>query len=512
MAMMSNERILSVFGEKSQTTEHAMQIRVESANSNIERVLSVVAKANIEGVSVFEGELRGEGEVRVDVVYLGAEGEIFTTTQTAQLAISIKNDMFFANQTANLFANIISADVENVLQNEVIVSVVVGLTPFVCQTQDLKVFESTNDAIKVKTQTNERTELVAVGNAVFSKDGKIQTNLPVSRVLASSANVVVNQARAFENYVAIEGDVIVESVVALSDGENTTYQTLKIELPFDEQIEANGAVSDAQVLAAVRPVLSSLSVTEFEDKTENGVDVAVKIAARVLVFEKTMFSAVGDAYGTENQTFISTQTYKYLKECTKVSDKVKLESNLLLDADLARIDKVLFWQAPRATTTNTYIADDVLHIEGTVDVAIIYLNDENNQISSYLANIPFAVEHRLAEPAGTDAIVDVDVNVVDLQVTARRGREIFVDAKLAYQATICVGGVDAVVSDVELGEPLLISNSPIKIYYARAGQTIWDVAKDMHVDQETIMRQNPDVEDVAFDGDKKIVFYKQKVK
>ncbi|MBR1985086.1 MAG: hypothetical protein IKA31_05020, partial [Clostridia bacterium] len=65
-----------------------------------------------------------------------------------------------------------------------------------------------------------------------------------------------------------------------------------------------------------------------------------------------------------------------------------------------------------------------------------------------------------------------------------------------------------VISEIVKGEKYPEENSQMQIYFARAGESVWDIAKSLKVHEEVLFRQNPELTDPVNDSNNKITIFK----
>ena len=96
-----------------------------------------------------------------------------------------------------------------------------------------------------------------------------------------------------------------------------------------------------------------------------------------------------------------------------------------------------------------------------------------------------------------------------VDVVAKRGKDIFVEAEVKTYVAVYSTETGAAISGIELQDELPPKTSAMEIYFANAGQTLWDVAKDMVESVDTLAKFNPDLPEVMA-GDEKIICYRKK--
>ena len=91
----------------------------------------------------------------------------------------------------------------------------------------------------------------------------------------------------------------------------------------------------------------------------------------------------------------------------------------------------------------------------------------------------------------------------------KKGRDVFVDAVVCVYTNVCKSNQAALISQLEYKEELPAKDCAIEIYFGKAGESVWDIAKSLNVTPEKIYNQNPDVSEVL-ENDQKLAVYYQK--
>ena len=86
------------------------------------------------------------------------------------------------------------------------------------------------------------------------------------------------------------------------------------------------------------------------------------------------------------------------------------------------------------------------------------------------------------------------------------------DIETTTELLITVRGIKRttaeVVSDVVIGADKEEDDYAISLYIVRPGESLFDVAKAMNSDEESIMKQNPELA-LPMQGGEKVIFYKE---
>ena len=188
----------------------------------------------------------------------------------------------------------------------------------------------------------------------------------------------------------------------------------------------------------------------------------------------------------------------------------KIDGSVTLNDDSLRIDKVIKNCSGQQKILSSFIEDDQIVVQGLASTTVIYLNDETNSTQSVEVEIPYEIKQRVGELTN-DRNVEVDCVIDNVDVVAKRGKDVFVEAEIRAYAKIYYGKTDAVISEITLQEELPKKSSALEIYFATEGQTLWDVAKDMVEDVELLASQNQDLPEIMTGSEKIVCFRKREI-
>ena len=219
----------------------------------------------------------------------------------------------------------------------------------------------------------------------------------------------------------------------------------------------------------------------------------LKNTYNVLCFATTMRATdvVYDAFCPKYELLTTSNTFDIQKSIFTQTFSEKIDGNIILSNDSAKIDRVL------ATMSNIVdyqiIQNDVITFQGVLYTNVIYaLDDESSSIGSVLAEIPFSIPLNIADIKSTDQI-SANVIVTDIEARNKRSLEIDIIADISIAVSVTNCDVGVAISNIELGEPLPSTHPPMGIYYIENANSEWDIAKTLRVSPELILSQNPDL-------------------
>lgn len=468
----------------------------------IEKVLALSAESSLINVESFEKETKFSGEIFTNLLYLTPENEIGSALATATFGENFKHDVLNEGQKVKGDVKVVSVSLSSVQEAnlKVLVTVEVALTLEGNKKVDAYVNENKNNCVKQGVMA--LNVLAQDVSGSFSSEKSLEVKDKVTKVLVASSNAVLKEITPGVGYVSVSGDIYTYVVYAKEGGGFVHTQVVQ---DFKEELEVDSATKDSLIEANLKVKNSDLTVTltEREEGTELVFNTPLKIFLKV--YKEKEFDTVSDVYSLTNELDVTIGNVTNLQVLPSKYFEGKIEGNLTLTENQARIDKVLTVSAPRLTVSNYYTKENEVFVEGVVYSNVIYLNDDESTIHSVEIEVPFVTSEKvMSDFTGTQ--VKPIVAISDCDVIAKRGREIYFDCKVKVFANLWTTQSQSLITKVTEGRAFLERDSAIEIYFAKTGDTLWDIAKELRIEQETIKGQNPTLV-CPLEHDEKVVVY-----
>ncbi|MEG1499587.1 MAG: DUF3794 domain-containing protein [Clostridia bacterium] len=485
------------------------QIVVEckfALNEGIEKMLSLACTAEVLTNEVLSGEATFDGKVLADLVYL-------TDASSAQVAFSefafsgkILNPILEPNQKAIVSSKIIDYSEIEVNGNDVKVFVTIENFIEVTYGEEVHKAKENEEIFASKLSEMNVSSLSFSDFSCFDNAAEVTINQKIVKIISVKSDVILKEAVSGNDFVTLIGESDIMIVYA-EDETNMKWDSAKIVVPFKEEIEIKGATKDMQVQSCPHIRRKDFKVELTVNDDSSVISISFPICATTYLYDSEKIMTISDVYSTKYNCMVATQSYEESRLNENQYFESKIDGNVFLSENDLRIDKVIGFVAPTLMETNRYVSDGEACFEGVVLSNVIYLNDETSSINSLQVEIPYAISQTVK--AGSNTKISACSILSDVDISVKKGRDIYFDAKIKTNATFFETVSGAVVSDVEIGEAFAEKTHPIEIYFAKEGQTPWDIAKDMHESLELVMQQNPDIGEVM-NGTEKIVVYHQK--
>lgn len=479
-----------------------------NGEDNAVKVLSSSAYVDITSpVECLKGECNVSGVVVTNVVYMCENGELNNQTSKSPFTFKYTDENIDTSSRVNVSAEVIATQIDKVQGNQIKLLTTLSFNGVVLKNAEIEYLKEAGDNTYVKQQEQTLVAFDRQNCEKFEENLQASVKDGVKKVLMTNVDFVLNEWSAGTNFICVQGQLYAKILYA-NNQEVSELQTITISKDFKQELEADGLNKDLDADLFAHIIHENIQV-ELEEK-ENGetsIDVNVPLLVCYNVYTCNNILSVQDIYSVADVLAVTQGDCTTFKSLKPEILEGKIEGNVVLTDNDARVDKYLATTNVCSTISNSYIQDDTLFIEGVVSANVVYLNDELGTIQSVEIEIPYVLDKKV-DIVG-DVILEPTITLFDVDVMVKRGREIFFDAKAKAFVNVTLKTNACMVTKVESISKLPPRDSAIEIYFALAGQSFWDIAKGLKIPMETIINQNPNLTD-PLEKDENIAIYYQK--
>lgn len=472
----------------------------------IKQVLWLNTIPQLDGIDVLTKEATLSGKLIVDVVYLDTEDNAQNSQCTIPFLTKIISEKINSATKINATLELASKDFSI---HDGKISAVINISLDVVNTNELEVLNSGDENICIKEENIISERILLSDCTEFNEE----ISLPISdnnvKILSVNCDAVIDDVQIGDNFFTVQGNIHSKIYFAKNDGENIKIDYISNKDSFRREIEANG-INDSMLLdtkISIKHDNLSYEVDENEENSNKKILLNIPLHICYLIFEYINIPCAVDIFSLKNNLEVITSSYEKTQPQKPICFQSKVEGNITLADDEPRIDKICGISKGWVQTTNAYIKDSELKVEGIICFEGAYLNDELQKIVCFSKQFPFVVVEKVDATDGVKIVLKT--NLLSLEVVARRGREIFIDTKLDLCVSIFETHVGAVITDAFVGEPLPLKEEAIEIYFGKKGEEIWDIAKNMRTKIDVIVLQNSEIIS-PLQEDQNIIIYHQK--
>lgn len=502
MSLENTEKWLTCRKKKIATTQIVVECNVNlDSSEEIQKILSVLAKAQVENVNINTDNVLISGKVVSNLIYLTTESKVGSVTTTCPF--EVKENIALDNAKVFARAKILENTIESVNGSTAKVVFVIEVNSYaLCNTEIQKVSNLSED-ICYKEQ--EQTALVFVGEktCTIEETASFVTKENIDKILAVESSAYVKDFSVGYNFVSVQGE-IVNRLVYTVEGEEKIYSCYVNE-NFKQEVEFENLPQTAKLNVNFDVVYDKV-ITNIDKGENNTISISVPIKLSISAFDEKTVLAVRDLYSTECNLNITTNSYEETRVFESEYFENKIEGSFTLSEENPRVDKLLTVGSSNVIVSNSYVRDGEFVLEGVATATIIYLNDELGTINSVVLEFPFVTENKVSYLGNVEP--EVNIALCDVDVMVKKGRDVYFDAKIKTLVNFSEEVQGAVISGIVKGEKYPEENSQMQIYFARTGESVWNIAKSLKIHEEVLFRQNPELTDPVNDSNNKITIFK----
>ncbi len=474
-------------------------------NAEIDKILSVCHSAMQDTAEILNGVVNYTGYIDLCILYLTVDGEIGTLNSSCPFTGKFEDEFICVGDRIGIKVDVEDYSIESVTASNIKINCVCQQSGVLICDREVGNITTGDEDICVKEDEILVDTLLGQAKESFVVSTEFSIKEPVKKVITSDSQVYVKNVESGVNFVSVGGEVVTK-ILYLT--ENDRFETAYTTENFKEEVELEGVTREA-VSEATANIRKSAVKCQL-DTSEKGVEVKIEVPVDLSVtsyIEKQQV-VVKDIYSTTTELNVSTESFEMSKEMPCDLFEEKIDGTLTLDENSPRVDKIMFVGGSNLTVTNAYVKGGEVFVEGVTKTNVVYLNDETNSLYSVVVEVPFVVSDKTDCEDNTQ--ISVNVVLTDVDVVVKKGREFLFDAKLKVTVNKFCDITSAVISGVDVGEPVLEHDCAIELVFASAGQTAWDIAKSIRVKEETVVFQNPELSFPLEKDENVVVFYNLK--
>jgi len=467
--------------------------------TSISRVLSVSSFCSVSPSEIFSHEARYSGRVNFKVIYACSEGKNHALDYNADFSDKVTSEGISADTLPLFNASIIDTDIVSVDVGEIKLASVVLVNLDAVQRQSIDILTHGGEGVYTHEDKFNFSRLCAETKEEFT----ISDNLAIEGsvfALAHESKIILLNVRSQTDSCIIEGKIV--SDIFFEDEEGQISQKTHI-TNFTHEAGAIGASDNARMLANLSIKESRFSLES--DGEKSALLMEFEVCALIKAFEEQSLSHVSDVFSVSHELVTEQRTIELrsLKSRTVITDRI--DGQVTLDKNSALADTICAVSGQTLNITATRISTNRIDFEGLVSCNVVYFSQDSNTKNSVSVELPFSFSSN-TQVVETNEIM-VRGHVVGIQTKIRRGNEIDIKADIEIEVEIIEKETRSVITNLKLGAERVIPSSAFSIHIARAGETLWEVAKSLGTTPELVLTQNPKLT-LPLNGGERVIAYR----
>lgn len=310
---------------------------------------------------------------------------------------------------------------------------------------------------------------------------------PALEIVRAECRPMVQESRVMASRVLIKGELMVH-LLYKTDSETGTLETADYSLPLSQVIEADNLDDDTQCEAQISCI--SVECTPDEMGQEGELRLEVQLSATMRFYHPIVLTGATDSYSTLYPTQNTLSKLRVPKSCSAISERSGVRTEVETAEDVKALLDV--WASPFGQTT--HIEDDMMVVSGQLRFTALVATEE---LGADCINHTCEMEIKL--PCKNEmAELMSDVTVIAVSGTLSQGK-LMLGCELLLSGMLIEFEIKSLLTDLIVDESNPRKSDPLlglMIYYATAGEHIWDISKRFGSLPAQIMADNELTEEV----------------
>lgn len=485
---MSNVQFLSAsfnsrkFIGKIQTVQ---SVRV-SVKQDIAEALSLGVDSCVNSYEATAGEVSFYGKTNIRFLY--SDGvNLCSSSYNADFTSSIQSELITAD--SKLTFDVVTVDSKiDTNANTATLTILLEVSAYAYVCVQTPYLEGGEDVF-INSVSVEVLSKANVISLPFVLDEELTASRNISTVLLAECNLCAGGFTVHDGILQVTGSGSVR-LTYLSDGDVVTDV---LPFDFDRELEGTDGMAESQLKLRLIPKTTKVRLDITEGDVNTTFTVEIGVSAQVELAEIGMLDVVTDAYGTDCDFDFVRKTVTTTLPCGSAVCSKHVVSGVPVDSDKKPIAVVNVG----AVVTNAQSRERSALVEGVVYATLLY-NGEAGFTSEQL-ELPFSqtveVDYLMPECHST-----ARVSVMDFTLTDEAHMDLCITIDSSRDVTYNV------IVDAEQ-IPFDKSSLPaIEVCLARKGETLWNLAKGLHLSVEDVLATNPQITN-PLEDDARIVIY-----
>ena len=359
----------------------------------------------------------------------------------------------------------------------------------VCRRENGLVTDVEGDGLRLRRESRGISDLVCCIQNGFDLSEAIELGEgkpPVSSILRSNAVLCVEELQTIPGKLTVRGDAVFTMIYCTEQDDSP--ERLEYVIPFSQFFDIPGLEEDCKTDVTLRCDMLEVSPRTDSDGEYRRVDVDIRVSADIKAYRDREAAWVSDAYCVDYELNCVRKQVRLERLCDTLSDTVVYKQSV--DTGDVKVESVADLWAEVADSRSSY-RDGKTTVTGNMAVYMIIRDPSKGFVYSE-KNVRFELAvSQAASCQNVRSECGVAVKNCGYTVTG--------DSKLEIQAEICIHSslyedIPArQLSAVELDEsrPKSPENRPAAVlYFADAGEELWDIAREYNSSVEAIRLDN----------------------
>jgi len=474
--------------ERVKTIEISGDIIVPDIKPDIISIITTNGNAYIYKEEISKSRLRMDGNVDAYVIYLSENGETKSIQTTLNFIENIDDDSIFDNMIAKNKVTLANVETKILNERKITVRANIEIKCEFFESTCIEIFNKFDELEDIeKLEESMKVKSIIGMNKVKSsikENINIDETLEAVEILKTSIMLSNYESKISYNKVLAKADANVKIMFLTGD---SLVKTVEETFPIMSFIEVENISENnmCDIDYVVRNMLFKINSKEM-----HSINCQIDFDANCETYESVDINIIQDMYGINRDVQFSKKEVEVQLDTLPTVENMKLEEKILVE-NISLIYDVDY----RISVLNKKVVGSAVNYEGEVQLWIYYEADSKTGLNIKEAKIPFFTK------------VSAECKSIDIKVASKQFdlSSEYVNSSIELQIIQTSMNLKKIniIENIEQKDLQESSDYTMSIYFVKAGDTIWNIAKKFKVSMENIVRtntlENPDMINI---GDK----------
>ena len=344
-----------------------------------------------------------------------------------------------------------------------------------------------DDSLEYNTKDIRCASLTSLGQEQFSAGDelKITGKPPVEIILDSDVRACITDYKVIPDRLMLNGELNVR-ILYLSSPDSATPEQIDCLIPFNKILECDGLGEDSTVCVDVSLMSFDIRLKSDILSEDPVVDVDSRLCATVVGYTSVTVPIVLDAFSTEYVVELENSQLTLPEEICVLQDSFMQKETLSFDD--APIAEIVDFRCEH-TSLNPILNGSEITLNSKLNICIL-AKDSDNQPLYLERSVEFSKQ--LETEIDCNNILSVNSCVASLSYRLSDNNTIELRAEIKYCVTASKTTNCTMVTAICANEENRVNKKScaLTLYYAEAGEKLWDIAKTYSTRQKMICEEN----------------------
>lgn len=459
---------------------------------DIQKILKCKVTPNISSRNISGGVLNIEGFAHINLLYVDSD---MAKIQCAENSVPFSCNIEIKNQTDNAVvytkACVEYINCRAISPRKIDLHGALNMCVNINSKKTLEITKNVlGEDIEQKTESVTTSKLCGIGQQQFSISETLEipeSKNPPHCIICSEAKMLLTEYKIMPNKVVVKGNALV-NILYTDDMASNNTEKVEYEIPISQIIDVPGVTEDCTCAITSEILSCNISIQEKSENSNNLISCEIKAAASVAAFENENVDIVSDVYSTEYKTEQKVENIELLKLENILSEEFTHTDNISIAEP--KIESIIDLFAD-ICSVQTNFTDSNLNFKGKINLYILANSIEGTPV---YAERTLEFNHSKPFDGNFENIIsDATAIVLSQGYSDPKNDNVNVKININLYAPIYSLQKYPMVSAVSANENQKTDKDPeasLTLYYATAGENVWDIARNHCTGADAIKAEN----------------------